>query len=282
VLPLHISMAQKKLSLGMIYTDSGPELLTTLAQAGFNHVLLDHRFTRYDWGTTVDVMAHARLAGISSLIRVETYPSRDLPGGDMAAVAKVARARMVGAGGAVLAIGSVAQLRICMQVAADIEHSPVASRTKLAETFSAGGWQAVAAAAPDENRHFPIVPVLEDVELLESLEEIVSVEGLMAIGLGIHHICNSLGHPFDVEHPEVWDVIDRVVALAKPRGISVWTNTGFKFTRAEETAARIERLYRRGVDTIQVQSPEVFLLPVLSDIAALAVEKLTLPGASNP
>jgi 2-keto-3-deoxy-L-rhamnonate aldolase RhmA len=274
VTPFYVAMQSKELSLGMIYLDSGPEMLGTLAQAGFNHVVLDHRFTRYDWGTTVDVMAHARLAGLSPLIRVETYPSVGRSSTDVSAVAKVARARMTGAHGAMVAIGSVAQIQECMHVSDDVEHTPVVSRTMMADSFAKGGWEAVSDLAPPEIRRFPIVPVIEDIRLLPHLDELVAVPGLMAICLGIHHICVSLGRPFDVEHPEVWDVIDRVVGLARPRGISVWTNTGFKFVRAAETADRIERLYKHGIDTIQVQTPEQFLLPVLSDICSLAERQI--------
>ena len=268
--PLHLAMKDKSLSLGMFYL-LGPELIPCLAEAGFNHIVLDHMFSRMDWGQTADVIAQARLAGLSPVLRVQTYPWTNDANGDMGAVSEVARARTNGALGAVVSIGSVEQLKACMRVANDMEHIPAGHQARQAERYVKGGWEAVKATMPDESKDFPIVAYIEDAKLLNVLDEIVSVDGLMAVGLGIHDICYSvLGQPFDVEHPAVWEIIDKVVALAKPRGISVWTNTGYIFNRPDETAERIERLYNRGVDTIQVQFPAQLLLPLLSEIVAKA------------
>jgi 2-keto-3-deoxy-L-rhamnonate aldolase RhmA len=275
-------MRGKKLSLGMFYGIRGPELLPTLAQAGLNHIIIDHMFRGIDWPLTADLCSYARNSGLAPILRVQTYPWGGDPNGDMRAISEVARGRSVGAAGAMVSMSSVAQLKGCMRVAADVEHLPgVGNSTRAVERYERGGWDAFKEPVSEAGRTFPIVAYIEDVALLNQLEEIVEVEGLTAIGLGIHDICYSLGHPFDVEHPEVWKIIDRVVALAKRLNLSVWTNTGYRFSMVDETIARIQRLYDHGVDTIQVQTPEQYLFPTIAAIVVGAQDAVSAPSASK-
>jgi 2-keto-3-deoxy-L-rhamnonate aldolase RhmA len=165
-------------------------------------------------------------------------------------------------------MSSVAQLKACMAIPGDMEHTPgVGNLTRAFERYQAGGWRAYMAPLRDDARTFPIVAYIEDARLVDQIEEIVAVEGLMAVGFGLHDVCTTLGHPFDVEHPSVWKVIDRVVELARPRGISVWANTGTRYSKVDESIDRIERLYSHGVDTIQVQSPLIYLFPTLEAVS---------------
>jgi 2-keto-3-deoxy-L-rhamnonate aldolase RhmA len=275
MVPLHEAMSARKLSLGMFYGIRGPELFSTLAQAGLNHVIIDHMFRGIDWSLTADLCAYARNAGLAPILRVQTYPWAGDPNGDMRAISEIARGRSVGAYGAMVSMSSVAQLRGCMRVAADIEHLPgVGNSTRAVERYERGGWDAFKQPVSVAGRTFPIIAYIEDVALLDSLDEIVAVEGLKAIGLGIHDICYSLGRPFDVENPEVWAIIDRIVSLAKQYNLSVWTNTGYRYSGVEETVARIQRLFSRGVDTIQVQTPEQYLFPTVESIVARAEASL--------
>jgi 2-keto-3-deoxy-L-rhamnonate aldolase RhmA len=270
MIPYHVAMKEKKLSLGMYY--SGKELLPTLAQTGFNHIIIDHMFSGVDWGTTADLCTHARLCGIAPFVRVQTYPWSGEPNGDMRAISHVARARTVGAAGALVSFGSVSQLTGCMRVATDPEHmAGIGNGTRAFQRYQHGGWAEYAAPVPADLREFPIVAYIEVAQLLDEPEEIVSVPGLKAIGFGIHDVSLGLGHPFDVEHPDVWEVIDRFVDVAKPRGISVWTNTGVRFSKVGETIDRISRLFSHGIDTIQVQTPSHYLFSILDEITTTAL-----------
>ena len=90
--------------------------------------------------------------------------------------------------------------------------------------------------------------------------------------MGIHDLCGAVGRPFDVEHPDVWRLIDRLVAAAMPKGIDVWVNTGYRYKRVEDIVARIGRLWDHGIRTMQVQGPEFLLYHMLNGIRAGAHE----------
>jgi 2-keto-3-deoxy-L-rhamnonate aldolase RhmA len=260
---LHEAMKNRRLSLGMF---SNGEMMGTMAAAGFNHIILDHMFTPLDWRETAALCATARVYGLAPIVRVQTYPWTDEPRGDMGAISEVARARMIGAAGAMVSISSAHQLKSILRVASDFDHFGVPGY-RAVQAYREAGANGIADMLPPELRDFPVVAYIENAELLGNLEEIASLAGLQAIGFGIHDVCFTSDHPYEVEHPDVWRVIDRGVELAKRYHLSVWTNTGYIYTRAEETAARIRRLYDRGVDTIQVQTPDQFLNTVLTDIA---------------
>jgi 2-keto-3-deoxy-L-rhamnonate aldolase RhmA len=264
-------MREKKLSLGMFAGRS--MMLSGMAAAGFNHVVFDHMFSPLDWGATQTACLTARHYGLAPLVRVQTYPWSPEPGGDMGAISMVGRVRMIGAAGAIVSFGSVAQLKAVLRVATDTEHIGVVG-PRAVEAFRQSGEEGLWALVPEDLRAFPIVAYIEKLDLMDNLEEIVELEGLQAIGFGIHDVCYAVGAPYDVEHPEVWKVLDRGVSLARQAGLSVWTNTGYIYTREEETVDRIARMYDRGIDAIQVQSPEQFAQRIMTDIVEGAFRRV--------
>jgi 2-keto-3-deoxy-L-rhamnonate aldolase RhmA len=271
--PLHEAMREGGLSLGIF---GGPgELLGVYREAGFNHIIVDQMFGVMSASEAIDAISRVRAAGLAPIVRVHTYPWSGEASGDMGAAAEVAAARMQGAAGVVVSYSTVDQLKACLHAAADTEHAPVGNRAKMVERWKAGGghdggWEAVRNALPEDLRDFPVVACIEDVALMKDIEEVVALPGLRAVGFGMHDITITAGHPFEVDHPDVWAVIDKVVALARPRGISVWANSGYIYTRLDETVARIERMYSRGIDCIQLQSGAHFLAPLLCDVTSRA------------
>src|SRR5262249_27483229 len=159
--PLHIAMRDKKLSLGMFGTRS--RMFAAMAAAGFNHVVFDQMFSPLDWGETQDVCRLARQHRLAPILRVPTYPWSPGPGGDMGPTANVARARTVGAAGAVVSIGSVEQLKAILRVADDTEHMGVIGPAAV-EAFRRGGEQGVRDLVPEDLRAFPIVAYIEKLD----------------------------------------------------------------------------------------------------------------------
>jgi 4-hydroxy-2-oxoheptanedioate aldolase len=275
--PLHEAMQTGALSVGTFIGST--ELLGAYREAGLNHLIIDQMFGIMSATEVSSLITKIRAAGIAPIIRVHTYPWTGEPSGDMGAAAEVAAARMMGASGVIVSYSTVAQLRACLHAAADVEHSPIGNRNKMVELWKAagglnGGWDAVRQSLPADLRDFPVVAYMEDVKLLDQIEEVVALPGLRAVGFGMHDITITSGHPFEVEHPDVLAVIDRVVSLAKPRGMSVWANAGYIFTGMEETAACVQRLYRRGVDCVQLQGSAHYMAPFYSKMMAQAYDGL--------
>jgi len=260
--PLLQAIEEGNLSLGTYFTINSPELVEIIGHCGFNHVIIDQMFSALDWGATSNLVRAAHLYGVNPVIRVQTYPWGSM-GGDTRVPAEIARALGIGAGAAMASIGSVAELEACLRIQRDAAHGRIWMSPDVQD------WERRREAGePAERSEFFVVPLIELTSLIDDIESVVSLQGLRAVAIGIHDICVAVGHPFDVEHPDVWKDVDRVVAAAEVHGVSVWVNVGYRYRRADEMIARIGRLREHGVNVIQVQGPETLVQHMLTDIAA--------------
>jgi 4-hydroxy-2-oxoheptanedioate aldolase len=263
---LPVAMREKKLSLGLYFMNSSPELMEIAGVAGFNHVIIDHMFTGIDWGTTAHMVRAAQLFGVSPIVRVQTYPWGS-EGRDVRVAAEVARALGIGASGAMISIGSVTELERALQVRRDLFHKRIHLINWLPSVEEDPVRQ-----APEE-KDFIVLPLIELPSLMDQIDEIVSLEGLKAIALGMGDMCKAVGHPSDDEHEDVWKFVDKAVRAAEPHGIAVWVNIYLHWT-LKEIVGRIERLWKHGIYTIQVQTPEAFLRYALHQVAVDASKRI--------
>lgn len=259
--PLLRAMREGQLSLGSITTIGSPELLEVFGHCGYNHMIIDHMFTAIDWQLTANMVRAAQAFGVSSLIRVQTYPWGS-QGKDTRLVAEVARVLGIGASGAIMSVGSVDETEACLRVQNDAHHRRIWISPDVAE------YEAGRGHATDPDDRFIVVPMLETAELIEQVDRLVKLEGLKAVSIGIHDICVAVGRPFEVDHPEVWKLVDKVVAAATPKGIGTMVNVGYRYVTAEQMVARIGRLWDHGVRTIYLQPPETLLQQLWKQIKA--------------
>ena len=84
------------------------------------------------------------------------------------------------------------------------------------------GYQSVANRQQIEeaNAGITVVAFLEHREAMDNLEEIMSVEGIDSYYVGPADMSLSLGHPGEIDHPEVEACVDRVRQAALARGRS--------------------------------------------------------------
>lgn len=273
--PLHEAMREKSLSLGTYCLIQSDEVMEIIGHCGYNHVIIDHMFTGIDWSATASMARAAQLFGVAPIVRVQAYPWAT-GGEDFSVASAVARALGIGANGAMISVGSVAELEKCVAVKKDAKHRRVwlaAGQRQVDPAYPTG------LAAPALTGEFIVLPLIELPALVDDIDTMLRIEGLDAIGIGVGDISESVGHPGDVEHPEVWKVVDRVVAAAKPKGISVWVNTGDSYGTVQEMAERIGRLWERGVDAIQVQRPETLLQHVYGQVHAQTAALLSAKSA---
>jgi 2-keto-3-deoxy-L-rhamnonate aldolase RhmA len=263
--PLLRAMREGKLSLGSIITIGSPELLEVFGYCGYNYMIIDHMFTGIDWQLTANMVRAGQAYGVSSIIRVQTYPwgSR---GKDNRLGAEVARSLGIGAASAMMSIGSIDEAEACLSVQHDAHHRRIWISPDVAE------YEAGRARFMDPDDSFIVIPMLETAELIDDVDKLVKLDGLRAVALGIHDLCSAVGHPFDVDHPEVWKLVDKVVAATSAKGISTLVNVGYRYTTPDQMVARIGRLWDRGVRIICLQPPETLLQQLWKQIKAGADE----------
>jgi 2-keto-3-deoxy-L-rhamnonate aldolase RhmA len=98
-----------------------------------------------------------------------------------------------------------------------------------------------------------IMPIVESLEVINTMEEAMSIDGIKAFGIGLTDVSRVLGHPFDVEHPDVWRVLDKAVNIAEKKGIWIGANVSYIFHDIESIVQRVKRLHDHGVDMVYMQ-----------------------------
>ena len=52
---------------------------------------------------------------------------------------------------------------------------------------------------------------------MREIDEILAIEGVRIVMLAMTDLSKALGHPFQYEHPEVWEALDSIVKKADAR-----------------------------------------------------------------
>src|SRR5262249_15316552 len=89
------------------------------------------------------------------------------------------------------------------------------------------------------NQHTWVSGMIEDVEGIRSLAQILTVDGLDIIAIGPNDLAASLGHPGQMDHPDVQRTIDEIIqqARAADKAVGVGGNS---------TAESVRRNIQRG------------------------------------
>lgn len=73
--------------------------------------------------------------------------------------------------------------------------------------------------ATSEDEHVCVGAMIENATAVDKLDEILGVEGLGFVFVGPSDLSISLGHPFETDHPEVREAIERIRAGALDAGV---------------------------------------------------------------
>jgi len=92
-----------------------------------------------------------------------------------------------------------------------------------------------------------VTVMIESAAAIQSLPEIVAVDGVDAVVVGLADLATSLGHAGETSHPEVRQAVDRMVSVA---GQSNGAVAGFNLHQWEEGRA----LMRKGVRWLTIHA----------------------------
>ena len=240
----------KQFSLGILEVTASPEVVETLAYAGFDWVCIDLMFESTDWRLAAHMVRAAKAWGITPLIRVPSNPW--VAGEDPHVLVDITRALGIGATGVLVSVDTprtvAMAVEVCKEWHRNIHIMPFADDMRR--------YAEVQKAMAEDTL---LVPLLESQGALENMEEFCKVPGLKAICIAISDASRMLGHPFDYEHPDVWQVVDQAASLAEKYGLYLMGNTGYQFQDPESIAKRIKRLYDHGVRMVLIQSTGALL-----------------------
>ena len=86
------------------------------------------------------------------------------------------------------------------------------------------------------NEQTMVIPQFEDAALLDRFEEMISQPGVDAVVIGPRDLSLNMGFPDGPGHPEVQEMIDRVVAICKKTGVAAGITAGSRADSAKQVA----------------------------------------------
>jgi 2-keto-3-deoxy-L-rhamnonate aldolase RhmA len=225
------AMEAGEVVVGHWVASGSPTMVELMAGSGADLIAIDCEHGPVTpYGAELDACLRAAYAAdITALVRVS--------GGDPH---QVSRAADLGAAGVIVPhVNTAAQLR---ELIAHVKFPPLGNRG-CAPTVRAArwGWTGVGEFIHQANASAEVVPLLEEPEAFENLDELLAVEGLRAVAIGPLDLAIRLGGADDAgAQARVRELLGQLLDAATPRGISVidgaWDLE--TFTRKVQAGAR--------------------------------------------
>lgn len=210
---------------GVISTSDDPQIAELFGLAGFDYYMLDAEHGLIDATQAVDVIRACERVNVTPMVRIGSK--------DPKLVLQYLDAGMMG----VMMPGLESAEEIRMLVDA-VKYPPVGKRG-LGLT-RASGYVAVGEEAADyirfSNEQTMVIPQFEDAALVDRFEEMIGQPGVDAVVIGPRDLSLNMGFPDGPNHPEVQDMIDRVIAICKRTGVAAGITAGSQADSTKQVA----------------------------------------------
>lgn len=214
--PIYVNSLKEKMKarpvFGMTMYTNSPQLIECMAYAGYDFAFIDAEHCPWEVTSLRESILAARAAGISPLVRV-TAPD----------MVQIRKALEMGAEGVIVPhVRTLEDMELCVRAA---KFPPLGRRgfdtTVRAAQFGMGldGQEFVKTANETEL----VIPMCEDFEFTDNLEQMLSVPGIDAVNFGPADYSMSTNRPsgYDMKNSNTDQVLKMLVSAAEPKGISI-------------------------------------------------------------
>lgn len=213
-----------------------PQIIEMVAYAGFDFVFVDFEHSVHDLPTLENMIRAAEVHGLTSMVRV--------PPRDFATSFHVAE---IGANGVILPHLSTkedAQNLVNITKYAPIGKRGVGGSTRVAKF----GTAPITDVIEQQNANFMTTGLIENKEGYENIDEILSVEGLDMLHIGIGDLSFSMGIAGQYDHPDLQKAVEEIAEKATAAGVYVCvpTNDAFPLAKLKELNVHV---IQTGLDT---------------------------------
>ncbi len=245
---------------GMTVYNNTPAIIEALGYFGFDFAFIDAEHTPNHVGFDMEklIMA-ARLSGVSPLVRV-TRPDE----------IEIRKALEMGAEGVIIPhVHDRAEAEICVKGA----KFPMEGRRGYDSTVRSGRYGGAGFNANDyvaySNKTELVIPMAEDFEFMDNIEEIFEVPGIDAINFGPADFASSKGilSCYKLDTPEVQEALETIVKKAKSKNVGVMAPV------IPPTFENAVSLVKKGVNMLIMGSDMSNFQKALRDIKELAIDK---------
>lgn len=187
-----------------------PECIEFMGIIGFDFAFLDGEHAALSPETCQSLVRAAQLTGIEPLVRVPANTPQTI-------------LSYLETGAATVQIPHTNTAEEVEQAVRSVKYPPLGIRG-AGSTSRAAEWGLRLGSADyfaAANKQTLAIPMVEEVQAVENVNEIVQVEGLQALFIGSGDLALSMGLPGQRSHPDVLDAIAKVREAAKKAGIPV-------------------------------------------------------------
>jgi 4-hydroxy-2-oxoheptanedioate aldolase len=220
--------------LGMFVGIPSPALVEMCGHAGFDFVIVDNEHGPAGIESTEHMLRAARGAGIIPVVR--TLEADIL--------------RILDIGASAIQVPQVNTAEQARRIVAAAKYPPVGNRGAAFSTRAAGyGFFGGDAHIKASNEGTSVIVMAETRTAIENIDEIVAVPGVDAVFFGPNDLSFSLGHPGQMQHPEVVAAIEHGVARALAGGVApgVLAPTVVDFHRLRKLGVRYLPMVMSGL-----------------------------------
>ena len=246
MLNLKKALAEGKPVCGCASMSRSPMIIEMLGYTGFDFVFIDTEHTPISSDQTLEnLIRAAEVSGIVPIVRVKENREH-----------YIRNALEAGAKGVVIphvatkedAENAVKYARFPLRGVRGADPTVRSAKYKCGDF----NWDAF---IKQSNEEAMVIPLLEDKEFLENLDEILSVEGLDAVSFGPTDYALSLGLNllYDFNHPKIVEAFEAVIAGAKKRGLPILSAVN------PPTVEQSEKLTDMGV-TFQLFNTDISII----------------------
>lgn len=193
-------------ALGSWVSLTDPAVVELMALAGFDFAIIDQEHACLDYQTVENMIRAAEMAGITPLVRVGQCNEN-----------AILRVMESGAHGVIVPhIMDAKSARFAVEA---VKYQPKGFRGISALTRAAR-WTTVPLAdhMARSNDQTIVIPMVEDVEGIERIDEILSVEGVDVVFIGPADLARAYGVTSEKNPPVIRDAIGRAAASAASIG----------------------------------------------------------------
>jgi 4-hydroxy-2-oxoheptanedioate aldolase len=230
---------------GMISTSDDPQLAELSGLAGFDYYMLDAEHGLLDPAQVVNVIRACERVNMTPLVRIGPK--------DPKLVLQYLDAGMMGV--MMPGLESVDEIRMLIDA---VKYPPLGKRGM--GLTRASGYIAVGNDAVDfinfSNEQTMVIPQFEDAALFDRFEEMISQSGVDAVVVGPRDLSLNMGFPDGPNHPEVQEMIDKVVAICKKAGVAAGITAGSRTDSANQVARGMTMILAIAQLVIQTGSKE--------------------------
>jgi len=211
---------------GVISTSDDPQLAELFGLAGFDYYMLDAEHGLIDPAQAVNVICACERTNITPLVRIGPKEPK--------LVLQYLDAGMMGV--MMPDLRTVEEVKMLVDA---VKYPPIGKRG--VGISRASSYMAYSGEVPKfigfSNEQTMVIPQFEDPALLDRFEKMISQPHVDAVVIGPRDLSLNMGFPDGPNHPEVQEMIDRVIAICKKTGVAAGITAGTR-ADAEKQVAR--------------------------------------------